>query len=47
MLVDHFNNVFVSDLSKLLFWLISENFQLSLSRFEFFERFSDRYFLIF
>ena len=46
MLVDHFNSVFISDLPKLLFWLISENFQLLLSWFEFFGRFSDGYFLI-
>ena len=41
MPVDHFNSVFISELSKLLSWLISENFQLSLSRFEYFARFSD------
>ena len=47
MPVDDFNSVFISDLSKFLFWLIYENFQLSLSRFEFFARFSDGDFLIF
>ena len=33
MSVDHFNTVFASDLSKLLFWVITENFELSFSRF--------------
>ena len=47
MPVDHFNSVFVSDLSKLLFWLIFENFQLSLSWIEFFAIFSDGDFLVF
>ena len=45
--VDHFNSVFIRDLSKMLFWLISENFQLSLSRSELYARFSDGDFLIF
>ena len=47
MPVDHFNSVFISDLSKSLFLLISKNFQLSLSGFEFFAIFYDGDFLIF
>ena len=34
MQVDHFNGVFISDLSKLFFSVIFENFQLLFSRFD-------------
>ena len=34
MPVENFNSVFVSGLSKLFFWVISEKFQLSFSQFD-------------